>query len=85
MRWMLPLLSCVPVVAVIAWCAGQPGTAAETAATPPKIRDGNRLTYLDENNPWYPHRKFPKLIEDTAKLPDLVDRRTFNEVLAPAP
>ncbi|MBT4868416.1 MAG: hypothetical protein HON53_25180, partial [Planctomycetaceae bacterium] len=23
--------------------------------------DGNRLTYLDENNPWYPHAKFPKL------------------------
>ena len=25
-------------------------------------RDGNRLTYLDENNPYYPHRDFPKLI-----------------------
>jgi putative membrane-bound dehydrogenase-like protein len=23
--------------------------------------DGNRLTYLDEVNPWYPHRNFPKL------------------------
>jgi putative membrane-bound dehydrogenase-like protein len=27
-----------------------------------KRRDGNRLAYLDENNPWYPHRDFPKLI-----------------------
>src|SRR5262245_19460107 len=24
--------------------------------------DGNRLTYLDELNPYYPHRTFPKLI-----------------------
>lgn len=24
--------------------------------------DGNRLAYLDENNPWYPHLNFPKLI-----------------------
>ncbi len=24
--------------------------------------DGNRLTYLDENNPYYVHRDFPKLI-----------------------
>eukprot|EP00913_Durusdinium_trenchii_P008816 g8282.t1 len=23
--------------------------------------DGNRLTYLDEVNPWYPHKDFPKL------------------------
>src|SRR5689334_9619725 len=23
--------------------------------------DGNRLTYLDENNPYYPNRNFPKL------------------------
>ncbi|MHC4876877.1 MAG: polysaccharide deacetylase family protein [Planctomycetota bacterium] len=23
--------------------------------------DGNRLAYLDENNPWYPHTDFPKL------------------------
>ena len=24
--------------------------------------DGNRLAYLDECNPWYPHKDFPKLI-----------------------
>src|SRR5439155_19783473 len=24
--------------------------------------DGNRLTYLDETDPYYPHRTFPKLI-----------------------
>ncbi len=32
------------------------------AATPAPTRAGNRLTYLDENNPWYPHRNFPKFI-----------------------
>src|SRR5262245_52181341 len=32
------------------------------AAPPVKPVDGNRLTYLDENNPWYPHRDFPKLV-----------------------
>jgi putative membrane-bound dehydrogenase-like protein len=32
-----------------------PGSAA-------RVRDGNRLAYLDENNPWYPRRNFPKLI-----------------------
>ena len=25
-------------------------------------KDGNRLAYLDECNPWYPHTNFPKLI-----------------------
>lgn len=24
--------------------------------------DGNRLSYLEENNPWYPHTDFPKLV-----------------------
>src|SRR5215469_12019079 len=23
--------------------------------------DGNRLSYLSEPNPWYPHREFPRL------------------------
>ncbi len=37
--------------------------AAEPAGrSADKRRDGNRLAYLDENNPWYPHRDFPKLI-----------------------
>src|SRR5437867_8940858 len=37
--------------------------ALSLAATPPaKPVDGNRLAYLDELNPWYPHRDFPKLI-----------------------
>lgn len=26
-----------------------------------RAADGNRLAYLDENNPWYPHTDFPKL------------------------
>jgi putative membrane-bound dehydrogenase-like protein len=32
--------------------------AAPLHAAPP---DGNRLTYLDECNPWYPHRNFSRL------------------------
>ena len=27
-----------------------------------RTRDSNRLAYLDECNPWYPHKDFPKLI-----------------------
>ncbi|HJT36140.1 MAG TPA: polysaccharide deacetylase family protein, partial [Pirellulales bacterium] len=30
-------------------------------APPSLAADGNRLTYLDEDNPWYPHRGFAKL------------------------
>lgn len=32
------------------------------AAQPPKITPGNRLAYLDDLDPYYPHAKFPKLI-----------------------
>jgi hypothetical protein len=32
------------------------------AAQPPKATPGNRLAYLDELDPYYPHAKFPKLI-----------------------
>lgn len=32
-----------------------------TFAAPSFAGDGNRLTYLDEINPWYPHQNFPKL------------------------
>ncbi|HQZ65953.1 MAG TPA: hypothetical protein PLY87_12780, partial [Planctomycetaceae bacterium] len=28
----------------------------------PQPNDGNRLAYLDECNPWYPDKDFPKLI-----------------------
>ncbi len=31
------------------------------SAPPAKPVDANRLAYLDELNPWYPHRDFPKL------------------------
>ncbi len=31
-------------------------------AQPPKITAGNRLAYLDDLDPYYPHAKFPKLI-----------------------
>src|SRR5260370_20847604 len=31
-------------------------------AQPPKAGPGNRLAYLDELDPYYPHAKFPKLI-----------------------
>src|SRR5882724_4611237 len=43
-----------------------PGRAADptnpAAAPRANTRSGNRLTYLDANNPWYPHRGFPKLV-----------------------
>ena len=31
-------------------------------AQPPKATPGNRLAYLDDLDPYYPHTKFPKLI-----------------------
>ncbi|MEY2410254.1 MAG: hypothetical protein QOF48_2924 [Verrucomicrobiota bacterium] len=31
-------------------------------AVPASAAEGNRLTYLEEDNPFYPHRSFPKLI-----------------------
>ena len=36
-------------------------TLCLAAAPPPSNPDGNRLAYLDENNPYYPGRDFPKL------------------------
>src|SRR5580658_2845274 len=35
------------------------GLTGPAGAAPP---EGNRLAYLDEVNPYYPHRDFPKLI-----------------------
>ncbi len=32
------------------------------AASPVAAQDGNRLAYLQENDPYYVHRKFPKLV-----------------------
>ncbi|MGE5194189.1 MAG: hypothetical protein ACM3U2_16980 [Deltaproteobacteria bacterium] len=61
MRW-IPRLFLLIACAVSA----SPGRAADPVQTgaPPFTtnRDGNRLVYLDENNPWYPHRGFPKLV-----------------------
>src|SRR5262245_52086747 len=31
-------------------------------AAPALAADGNRLTYLDESDPYYVHRSFPKLV-----------------------
>ncbi|MBI3823868.1 MAG: hypothetical protein HY289_14460 [Planctomycetes bacterium] len=36
--------------------------ALPTAAQPPKVTPGNRLAYLGDLDPYYPHTKFPKLI-----------------------
>ena len=38
------------------------GAAQSGDEVPAPTKDGNRLAYLDECNPWYPHRDFPKLI-----------------------
>ena len=40
--------------------------------------DGNRLTYLDELNPYYPHKDFPKLI-----TPQWVGEEGVDVVLVP--
>ena len=48
----------VALACCVFWnCVAQPD---DEAAAP--TRDGNRLAYLDECNPWYPHKDFPKLI-----------------------
>jgi putative membrane-bound dehydrogenase-like protein len=36
--------------------------AADPAPAPANARDGNRLAWLDDNNPWRPDRNFPKLV-----------------------
>src|SRR5437588_13026192 len=51
MRWMF----CLPLMLLAA--NPQAGNAQ-----PAKKPDGNRLAYLDELDPYYPHAKFPKLI-----------------------
>src|SRR5579862_5849530 len=57
------LAMCVATTAILAGFVVRLAPAAEPTNRPAeKRRDGNRLTYLDENNPWYPHRSFPKLI-----------------------
>jgi hypothetical protein len=57
--------------------------------------DGNRLTYLDENNPWYPHAGFPKLITPQwvgdegveavviLAIDDMRDTKKYEEYLRP--
>lgn len=45
------------VLAIVAFLGAYP-----TQAQAPKASAGNRLAYLDEVDPYYPHAKFPKLI-----------------------
>ena len=53
---------CVALIAIL-WFTARPSVAVEPAqAAARKSRAGNRLAYLEENNPWYPHREFPRLI-----------------------
>lgn len=52
-RWLL-----VPVVAVALFILHPIGNAEPTE---PSRSIGNRLTYLDENDPFYVHREFPRL------------------------
>ncbi|MBI3863893.1 MAG: hypothetical protein HY290_18540, partial [Planctomycetia bacterium] len=52
----------VSIVAFLAAVVSTTQCAEPAARSIDKRRDGNRLTYLDENNPWYPHRDFPRLI-----------------------
>ncbi|HVX15569.1 MAG TPA: PVC-type heme-binding CxxCH protein [Pirellulales bacterium] len=50
---MRPFFACLVVCCV----AAAPFDAPSCAAPP----DGNRLTYLDDIDPWYPHLRFPRL------------------------
>ncbi len=63
MPWLSRIVFCA-LVALILVRACRLASAAEPAlpAAPAQARDGNRLAYLDDNNPWYPHRTFPKFI-----------------------
>ena len=38
--------------------------------------DGNRLTYLDGSDPYYPHRDFPKLMSKNDPRVNLAYRQT---------
>jgi Polysaccharide deacetylase len=46
----------------LACAAGWLALWSPVLAQPPKASPGNRLAYLDELDPYYPHAKFPKLI-----------------------
>src|SRR5437870_8809605 len=48
--------------AVALACAAGWLMTSPIAAQPPKATPGNRLAYLDELDPYYPHARFPKLI-----------------------
>jgi peptidoglycan/xylan/chitin deacetylase (PgdA/CDA1 family) len=50
----IPWALCLSLLAAV---AAPPWTVAQ----PPKASAGNRLAYLDELDPYYPHAKFPKL------------------------
>lgn len=47
----------LPLLVSLLWLAN-----LVTAAAAPFSTNANRLAYLDEENPFYPHRDFPKLI-----------------------
>src|SRR5262249_21272469 len=56
------MVRCIAIGAFLAVVCGNEVRAEESKpeeATRPA--NGNRLIYLDENNPWYPHRDFRKL------------------------
>jgi putative membrane-bound dehydrogenase-like protein len=62
----LVLRICLPIACAVAAggsvVAGLPTDPERAGAAPVAIRrDGNRLVYLDEHNPWYPRRGFPEL------------------------
>jgi len=52
----------VLMLALVLFFAFSASLRESAFAQPPKASPGNRLAYLDELDPYYPHAKFPKLI-----------------------
>jgi hypothetical protein len=50
------------LAAVLACCVLCHFHVESADEAPDPANDGNRLAYLDECNPWYPHTDSPKLI-----------------------
>src|SRR5262245_26350115 len=58
----IPRLFLLFVCSVSAFPVSAAGPAHPGSAPVAKNGNGDRLTYLSENNPWYPRRDFPRLV-----------------------
>ena len=55
-------MSILRLAAVLVCCVSCVEIARSVDDVVIPAKDGNRLAYLDECNPWYPDKDFPKLI-----------------------